>query len=96
MRQPPFDSVRQAINCGEFPRAQQLWQDCVADLTEELNTGTLTGARVKEVDELVKWSRNVVLSERAHLLDQLNRLHVAGEYEQPAPARTHQILETSF
>jgi hypothetical protein len=96
MRQLPLEPIRQAVNSGEFDRAQLLWNECAAGLEEELNHGCLSEARLREVRELVEWSRTVVLCERAHLMNQLNSLHVAGEYELPAAARTHRIVEASF
>jgi hypothetical protein len=92
----PLEPIRQAVNSGEFGRAQLLWKECAAGLAEELSNGRLTEARLSEVRELVEWSRTVVLCARAHLQDQLNSLHVAGEYELPFPRRAHRIVEASF
>ena len=96
MQQLPLEPIRQAVNSGEFDRAQLLWNQCAAGLAEELSNGSLSAARLFEVRELVEWSRIVVLCERAHLRDQLNSLHVAGEYEHPVPPPTHCIVEASF
>ena len=96
MPQLPLEPIRQAVNSGEFDRAQLLWNQCAAGLAEELRTGCLSAARLSEVRELVEWSRIVVLCARAHLLDQLNSLHVAGEYELPVPQPPHCIVEASF
>jgi hypothetical protein len=92
----PLEPIRQAVNSGEFRRAQLLWKECAAGLAEELSSGRLTEARLSEVRELVEWSRTVVLCARAHLQDQLNGLHVAREYELPFPRRAHRVLEASF
>jgi hypothetical protein len=103
MSQLPLESIRQAVSSGEFGRAQLLWRECSAALAEELTNGHLTKARLAEVREmlaeareLMEWSRLVVLCARAHLQDRLNTLHVAREYEIPALARTHRIVEASF
>ena len=96
MRQRSLESIRQAVSCGEFDRAQLLWKECVAALEKELRCGCLSEARLREVRELVEWSRTVVLCERARLQDQLNSLHVAGEYELPAPCHSHRLVSTSF
>jgi hypothetical protein len=96
MRLLPLEPIRQAVNSGEFGRAQFLWQECAAGLAEELSNGSLSEARLKEVRELVEWARMVALCERAHLQDQLNSLHVAGEYEFPVPPPAHRIVEASF
>ena len=92
----PLEPIRQAVNSGEFGRAQLLWKECAAGLAEELSNGRLTEARLSEVRELVEWSRTVVLCARAHLQDRLNGLHVAREYELPFPRRAHRIVEASF
>ena len=92
----PLEPIRQAVNNGEFSRAQLLWQECVAALAEELSRGCLTEARLSEVRELVAWSRTVVLCARAHLMKQLNGLHVAGEYDLGAPPAARRLVEASF
>ena len=96
MRQLPLEPIRYAVNSGDFDRAQLLWDQCAAGLAEELRDGSLSEVRLAEVRELVEWSRIVVLCERAHLRDQLNSLHVAGEYEQPVPPPAHCLVEASF
>lgn len=96
MQQLPLEPIRQAVISGEFDRAQFLWNQCVNVLAEELRTGSLSAARLSEVQELVAWSRDVVLCERAHLLNELNSLHVSGEYEHLVPPPAHCIVEASF
>ena len=96
MQPLPLESIRQAVNSGEFGRAQLLWRECSEALAEELTNGHLSKARLAEVRELMEWSRMVVLCVRAHLQDRLNCLHVAREYEIPAPARTHRLVSASF
>jgi hypothetical protein len=96
MQPLPLEPIRQAVNSGEFERAQLLWSQCVAGMSDELSAGTLCAARLSEVRELVEWSRVVILCARAHLLDQINSLHVAGEYELPVPPPGHRLVEASF
>ena len=103
MRPLPLESIRQAVSSGEFGRAQLLWKECSEALAGELTSGHLSKARLAEVRELLcevrelmEWSRTVVLCARAHLQDRLNTLHVAREYEIPALAPTHRIVEASF
>jgi hypothetical protein len=96
MNQVPLEPIRQAVNCGEFSRAQFLWQECAAALAEDLSRGCFTEARLSEVRELVEWSRTVVLCARAHLLDRLNSLHIAGEYEAGVPPPTRRLVEARF
>ena len=103
MQPLPLEAIRQAVNSGEFGRAQLLWRECSGALAEELTNGHLTKARLAEVGELLaevrelmEWSRMVVLCARAHLQDRVNSLHVAREYEIPVPPRTHRLVSASF
>jgi hypothetical protein len=96
MRLLPLEQLRQAVNSGEFGRAQLLWTECAAGLAGELSSGHLSAARFSEVRELVEWSRMVVLCERAHLQSRLNSLHIAGEYELNVPPPAHRIVAASF
>jgi hypothetical protein len=103
MQPLPLESIRQAVNSGEFGRAQLLWRECSAALAEELTDGHLTEARLAEVRELLaevrelmEWSRTVVLCARAHLQDRLNSLHVAREYGIPVPPHTQRLVSASF
>jgi predicted protein tyrosine phosphatase len=96
MQPLPLESIRQAVNSGEFGRAQLLWAECSAALAVDLSAGCLTAARLSEVRELVEWSRMVALCERAHLQRRLNTLHAAREYEMPVPARPHRLVSATF
>jgi predicted protein tyrosine phosphatase len=95
-----LETIRQALNSGEFGRAQVLWNECVGGLAEDVINRRLTEARLSDVRELVEWSRIVVLCERAHLQDQLNRLqtelHVAEGYELGVPQPACRLVEASF
>jgi hypothetical protein len=91
-----LESIRQAVTTGEFARAQRLWNECAARLNQELSNRSLSEARLSQIRELVEWSRMVVLSERARLRDQLNSLHVAGEYEQVVLPLPRCMVEASF
>ena len=96
MKQVSLEPIRQAVNSGEFSSAQVLWSECAVGLTEELHDGSLTEARLCEVRQLVEWSRTVVLCARARLMDQLNSLHVAGEYELGVSPPARRLVEASF
>ena len=96
MQPVPLEPIREAVNCGEFSRAQLLWNECAAALAEELSRGCLTEARLAEVRELVEWSRTVVLCTRTHMLDRLNSLYVAGEYEAGVPPPARRLVEARF
>jgi hypothetical protein len=96
MKQLPLETVRQAVSSGEFGRAQLLWKECAAGLSEEFSKGCLSEGRLSEVRELVEWSRTVVLCERTRLLNKLNQLHVAGEYEVPNATRGPRLVSATF
>jgi hypothetical protein len=96
MQSLPLDAIRQAVAAEEYERAQLLWTQCAARIDEDLRSGHLTAARLNEVRMLVEWSRTAALCARAHMQDQLNSLHVAGEYEPAPPRPVHRLVETSF
>ncbi len=96
MPQLLLEPIRRAVNAGEFDRAQFLWNECAAAVTDELGNGRFTEARLTEVREFVEWSRNVVLCERTRMLNRLNSLHVAAEYEDPVAPPAHRLVEASF
>jgi hypothetical protein len=64
--------IRAAVERGEFARARVLW--------EEWTDGPLTIEEWASAQELYHWSRNILLSEKAHLLHQKNNLHAAAAY----------------
>jgi hypothetical protein len=96
MQPLPLEPIRQAVDSGEFERAQLLWNQCAAGMAEDLGRGSLDEARLKEVRALVEWSRVVILCARAHLLNEINSLHVAGEYEIPVPQSAPRLVEATF
>jgi hypothetical protein len=96
MSQTSLEAIRQAVECGEFSKAQLLWNECAAALADELSKGRLSEAVLAEVGELVEWSGAVVLCERAHMQNQLNSLHVAGEYELVAPPPVQRLVSANF
>ena len=96
MKPLPLEPIRHAVTCGEYDRAQLLWNECAFALEEELRSRCLSEARLLEVRELVEWSQTVVLCERARTQDQLNSLHVAGEYESGVPHGAHRLVSASF
>ena len=100
MPQVSLEPIRQAVSSGEFERANLLWNDAAAGLSLELSNACLSAERLQEVRELVEWSRTVVLCERTHLLDQLNKLQeelrMITEYEHPSEAAVPRIMEASF
>ena len=100
MTESSLEPIRQAVNSGEFARAQLLWEQCASGLADEWSKGSLSGARLAEVRELVEWSRTAVLCERAHIEDQLNRLqrelYLAGEYGMPVAAEVPCLVAARF
>jgi hypothetical protein len=68
----PAKEIRAAIERGDFARARGVWEAWTA--------GTLTREEWARAQELYRWSRNILLSEKAHLLHQQNNLHAAAAY----------------
>ena len=90
------ESIRQAVSCGDYDRARSLWNEYAAGISAELILGTLSESRLSEMGELLAWARLTVSAARAHMLDQLNTVHVAGEYEVAAPPSEPRLVESSF
>jgi len=74
------DEIRYAIERAEYERAQVLWEQWSAELAGHLAAGTLDPAEWARAGELFRWSRSLLLAERAHLQVRLNTLHAAGAY----------------
>ncbi len=96
MQQLWLEPIRLAIASGEFELALRLWNDYAEGLAAALNEGRLSGDRLREVGEIVEWTRSVVLATRAHLSAQLNSLRVAEGYEPASSSATHHLLEASI
>lgn len=87
------DPLRQAVASGEFPRALVLWNQYVVRFAEALRQGEVTLGQWREVGEFVPWARRVALCARAYAHDQLNSLHVAARYGEPAPPPSPHIVQ---
>jgi hypothetical protein len=74
------DRIRHAIARGEFAGAEVLWEDLSRQMRERIASGAAGEAEREALVELYDWSRNVLLCERARILDRLNTLHAAGAY----------------
>lgn len=88
--------IRAAVASGDLQQAQLLWDGYMAQLSQEVSQGSLSQARLTEAGELVEWSRRVLLCARAHAQDSLNSMHVAGQYDDPPPPQTPQLIQTRF
>ena len=69
------ESIRRAIAAGDYRLAASLWEQWAAELR-----ACGSAADCRAAAELVEWSRDVLLCARAHAVDRLNALHVAGAY----------------
>ena len=100
MPKPLLEAFRGAVGSGEYERAHRLWNECAAVLDEEVGIRGLSEGDVAGVGELLEWSRTVVMCERAHLQEQLNRLqaelHVEAGYECQDSAAPPHMVATSF
>ena len=92
----PAGQIRYAIERGEFVRALELWQQWSAGLTVQIQAGTLDPAEWARAGEIYHWSRNVLLGERAHLLERLNTAHAAGAYGPPTVATDPTLIRGRF
>ncbi|HXA48689.1 MAG TPA: hypothetical protein VNV86_00225 [Candidatus Acidoferrum sp.] len=88
--------MRSAIERGEFARAGVLWEEWSAELSSAMLAGTLDPDEWAQAQELYRWSRNVLVTERAHLLHRLNKLHVAGAYGPTASAGGPTFVQGRF
>jgi ketosteroid isomerase-like protein len=81
------NEIRDSIACGDFAKAQRQFEDYAGEVRDAIEGGTCTADVVRQTDELIQWSREMVLSARAHLQDQLQnvrtRVYVAGLYSAP-------------
>ena len=82
------DGIRQAMASGEYRKALLLWNEYAAGLRDELSRGVPSKGRVQEAGALVEWCRVEALCARARALDKLNRLRVAGRYEDRVAAHS--------
>lgn len=72
------EPIRRAIEAGDYSLAASLWQEWAGELRAAGSAGDAADCRAAA--ELVEWSRNVLLCARAHTVDSLHALHVAGTY----------------
>jgi|CZKE01.1.fsa_nt_gi hypothetical protein len=80
---PRTDPIRQAVACGEFPKALALWEEHARQLRRELQTGVFSPERLAETRELVEWCCNVALCARAQAQVRLDQITVARQYGPP-------------
>lgn len=83
-----IEQIRAAVSSGEYPKAQQLWEDYV----RQLAAGPVAAADLAQLSELKEWTRCVVLAAHTHAADELRtsraNLHVLEAYGAP-PASPH-------
>jgi hypothetical protein len=82
----PADQIRNAIERGEYGRAGTLWQEWSGSMAPRISAGTLDPKEWARASELYRWSRNLLIAERTHLLASLNTVHAAAAYGPPATA----------
>ena len=76
MKGASAEEVRAAVAGGDYVYAQGVWNQYAAGLT----AGGLSESALAEAAELMEWSRHVLLCARAHAVERLRALHVAGAY----------------
>jgi hypothetical protein len=94
---PPLtERIRRAVASGEFQKALVLWNDYAGQLQEALEQRRLSEPQLKEMGELVEWSRTVVLCARAQGQSLLSSLCAAGKYSDPVPRNEPRIVRISL
>ena len=78
------ESVREAVQRGDYARALDLWNRYAAGLAN----GGLTTESLAEAAALIAWCRPLLLGVREHVAARLRALHVAGIYGASKPRRT--------
>ncbi|HXK03599.1 MAG TPA: hypothetical protein VMS37_14455 [Verrucomicrobiae bacterium] len=84
MNRATAQSIREAIEHGDYAQALDLWKQYTAALA----ASGLTAESLAEAAHVVKWSRPLLLGAREHTAARLRALHVAGIYGGPAPKRS--------
>jgi hypothetical protein len=86
--------LRYAIERGAFAGAREIWEQWARELELGMAAGTIDPAEWESAADLCRWSRNVLLAERAHLLHRLNKLHVASAYQKPSASPDGTLLRS--
>lgn len=83
------ERFRAAVASGEFARAEQLWNSYAAQCLAE--GPAMRAARLRDMRELMEWTRVTVLCFRSHALRKLRTrltgLHAAGAYARASSRR---------
>jgi hypothetical protein len=73
---------RAAVSSGEFQRAEEIWTAYTAERLAEVRNGD--GEKLAETQELMEWTRQVVLCARSQSLhtlkERMMELYAAGAY----------------
>ena len=88
--------LRYAIERGDYARASALWEQWSAELARHIAAGTLDPVEWSRAQELLRWSRNLLIAERAHLQIRLNTLHAVGAYGSPRSASGAPLAQGRF
>ena len=80
MNQETNLAIRHAISSEQFETAHRLWDEYAGMVRLSILSGSANEDMLAEMQDLVTWSRTVVLSFRAHSADRLNQSHVANIY----------------
>lgn len=91
MNGAPAELIREALITGEYARAMELWHEYTAAIA----AGALNQELLKEVGELVAWSRPFLSRVREDAAARLRMLHVASAYG-TSSARQETRLRASF
>ena len=75
-----LERVRKAFDTQDFETARRCWEEYADGVRLAIEDRTATPMMLREMRELVEWSRIVVLSFRAHAADRLGQDHAARAY----------------
>ncbi len=90
------ERIRETVASGEFEQALELWNEYAGRLQEELQQQRLSELQLKEMGQLVEWSRSVILCARAQDQGRLGNLCAAGKYLGPVPRSEPRIVRVSL
>jgi hypothetical protein len=85
------DLIRQAIACGEFEKAQALWNSYAATLCTGIHRGVIPKTGLRPARELLEWARFSILCARAHAQSRLNTIHAAQQYGAARPVEPMRV-----
>jgi hypothetical protein len=83
----PIDPIRAAVQSGDYTGARLLFDEHAARLRDRALAGEVDEQTLREVFELVEWTRRTALADRSHLEARIQSLreevYVSRAYAPP-------------